>query len=307
MLNKLLAGIAICLLASSCGVQSTKATGNRPEVLRLAYNPSSDDVQQTNQRYQMLREYLQKELAIPVEMVVAAGYGATVEAMRARKIDAATMGPMSYLLAAEKANAEAIAIPGTNQGPGTYQSCIIVRADSPIKTIDELIQGGGKYTFSFVDPASTSGHLIPRAYLESRDIVPEKHFRKLHFANQHVTNVYTVLGGKVDAGATMPAMITNLLSRGKVKEGELRTLWESKPIPQSPVCMRKDLPAAFRQDVQKAFLNMHTKAPGLAESFLTVTKRPPGVTHFQYYPATDASYDGLREIARGVKSMKMIE
>lgn len=293
-------------LLSGCAVQTSQATNGRPPVFRLAYNPGSDDVQQSSDRYKKLKEYLSSSLGMPVELVVAAGYGATVEAMRAKKIDAATMGPMAYLLAAERAGGEAIAIPGTNRGPGTYQSCIIVRKDSPIRTIDDLIRDSGKYTFSFVDPASTSGHLIPRAYLETRNVDPEKHFQKLHFANQHLTNVYTVLGGKVDAGATMPAMIRNLIQRGKMKPDEIRVLWESDPIPQSPMCVRKELPVEFKKELQDVLVHMHERDPKLAEGFLTMLSRPEGVSHFQYYAATDASFDGLRQIARNVKTMKMI-
>ncbi len=288
--------------ACSSSAKSTEAA--TPRRLRFAYNPSTDDVETSLKRYRRLQQYLEKELAMPVELTQASGYSSTIEAMRARKVDCATMGPMSYLIAAQRAGAEAIVLPGTtSKGPGTYQSCIIVRGDSPVKSLEELLAHGKKVTFAFVDPASTSGHLIPRAFLESKGIDPETAFRKVHFSNSHLTTLYTVLGGKVDAAATMPSMIEALIARGKLKRGDVRLLWQSPPIPQSPVVMRKDLPAGFKERVRKAFLDLADKDPDLARAMQATTTH----SDFRYFPATDSMYDGLREIARNVKNTRMLE
>jgi phosphonate transport system substrate-binding protein len=178
-----------------------------------------------------------------------------------------------------------------------------VRGDSPIKTIDELLASAEKYTFAFVDPGSTSGHLIPRAYMEGRDFNPEKRFRKIHYANDHLTTAYTVLGKKVDAGAMMPNIVRILESKGKIKPGELRYLWVSSKIPQSPVVVRKDIPQEIKDRIRAAFLGLADADPVLAKEMQVTTQYPD----FCYYPASDATYDELRKIARSQTTMRLVE
>ncbi len=298
-----LVALLLALLVLSACTNSPASPTARPPILRFAYNPSVDDIQSSPERYRRLRDYMSKTLGMPVDLVQAAGYSATIEAMRANKVDVATMGPLSYLIAVQKAGAEAIALPGRASGPSTYKSCIIVRGDSKIQTLEELIRGSKQYTFAFVDPASTSGHLIPRTFLESKGLDVEKDFRKMFFSTNHPTTLYTVTGGKVDAGATMPAMIHTMEANGKLKPGEVRILWESPDIPGSPVTVRKSLPAAFKDEIKQAFLNLATADPSLAQTLQVTAKHQD----FRYHPATDSMYDGLRQIARDLKSVKILE
>ena len=295
MRNLLVPALALAML-SGCGA-------SKQETLRFSYSTSSDDPGASKKRIRLLREYLEKTLQVKVEMVVGTSYASTVEAMRAKRIDAANLGPMAYLLAAQNANAEAIAIPGTTSGgPGTYESAIVVRADSPIKTIDELLNNAEKYTFSFVDPASTSGHLIPRQYLEGRGVIPEKRFRKLHFTSDHPTAMYTILGKKVDAGAMMPNVIRISEAKGKIKAGSLRVLWTSSKIPQSPLAVRKDLPQDLKDRLRAAFLAIADADPALANEMQVTTQYPD----FRYFAATDANFEELRKIANSQTTMRLL-
>lgn len=287
-------------LAAGCSARKADA----PERLRFSYNVSSDDMEASKRRMTLLRAYLEKSLGMKVEMVTGTLYSSTVEAMRAKRIDAATMGPMAYLLASQTAGGEAIAIPGTTSGgPGTYESAIFVRGDSPVKAIDDLLGNAEKYTFSFVDPSSTSGHLIPRAYLEGRGFDAEKRFKKVHFSHDHLTAAYTVLGKKVDAGAFMPGVVRVMETKGKIKPGELRALWTSSQIPQSPLVVRKDLSQQTKDRLRAAFLAIADTDPVLAREMQVTTQH----ADFRYFPATDATYDELRKLARGQKAMRVIE
>jgi phosphonate transport system substrate-binding protein len=298
-----LAVLLAAVWVAGCG-SAPVSSGGHPAKLRFAFNASADDIQATVKRTKLMSAYLSKAIGIPVELREANSYGAVIEAMRSKKVDVATMGPLSYLLAADRGGAEAIAVPGRiSTGPGTYQSCIIVRSDSPIQSVEQLVKGAGGYTFSFVDPASTSGHLLPRAYFDSIGFDPDKGFRKTHYSGSHPTALFTVLGGKVDAAATMPSMLKLLEERGKVKAGEIRILWQSPEIPQSPIVVRKDLPEALKKDIQRAFVEVGVKAPELARDMQATTSHPD----FSYYPATDATYNGLREIARKVNNLKLID
>jgi phosphonate transport system substrate-binding protein len=271
--------------------------------INYAYSNTADDIQTNPQRYKLLAAYLSKAVGVPVNVVPINGYGPAIEGMRAGKVDVATMGPLTYIIAAQKAAAEPIAIRGSSKGPATYQSSIIVRHDSPIQSIDDLIRDRARYTFAFVDPASTSGHIIPRTFLEGRGVDVEKDFRKMFFSSGHPTSLYTVIGGKVDAAATMPSMIHIMEGNGKIKPGQVRILWESAEIPASPVVVRKGLPEPIKQRLRQAYLDMAKADPTLTAA-LQLTSADP---NYQYFPATDDMFDGLRKITRDLKNVKILE
>jgi phosphonate transport system substrate-binding protein len=272
-------------------------------VLHWAHNPSTDEMLGRNELYRDMQRYLSKALNVEVALHRVSGYSSVVEAMRAGKVDFASLSPMTYVVAGARAGAEVVAIPGDDKGPGTYQSCIIVRADSPIRTMADLVRDSKKLTFAFVDPASTSGHLMPRAFLESQGVAPETGFRKIMFSQQHLNSVFTVVSGKVDAAATMVGLLKTLIERGKIRESDLRILWTSGPIPQSPVIVQKQLPEETKKRIQKAFLELHEHEPELAKVLGGLTKRDV----FRYHAGSDKDYDPVREIARNVKSIQFLE
>ena len=55
----------------------------------------------------MLKKYLETELGMKIKTLTATDYTSVIEAMRADKIDVAFVGPFSYVLTAERADAEA--------------------------------------------------------------------------------------------------------------------------------------------------------------------------------------------------------
>jgi phosphonate transport system substrate-binding protein len=75
-----------------------------------------------------------------VELFVASDYSGAIEAMRAGKLDIALFGPFSYVLAAEKANAEVFAVEKVS-GATTYKSIIVTRrtaASIPCRTCEAI-------------------------------------------------------------------------------------------------------------------------------------------------------------------------
>lgn len=125
----------------------------------------------------------------------------------------------------------------------------------------------------------------------------------MFFSTSHPLSLYTVTGGKVDVAATMPSMIRAMEDNGKLKAGEIRILWESQDIPGSPVTIRKALPDSFKKEVLAAFVGLAKADPELAAALQVTTKHKD----FQYYPANDSMYDGLRAIAKDLKNVKILE
>ena len=274
-----------------------------PRVLRFAYLPSEEDpegrVDATNELADRLAHYTGME----VEIIRAVSYAPTIEAMRAGKIDVIRSGgSFTYMIAHEKAGAEAIVAFGTSEGPGIYRSILVASRGSGLETLDDLVERAAEVDFAFVNPASTSGHLIPRAILESRGVDPDEDFAELIYTMNHTNSAMTIVSGKVDAGALSYESYRRLVDAGRIEADDLVILHESDPIPTGPVMVHPSLPESVKQGIREAYLSLNERDDPLYEQMVQ-TYRQEDLT---FYPATDADWDGLRAIAQGVDTMTML-
>jgi phosphonate transport system substrate-binding protein len=306
----LLASMALLLGAGLSGCNEGQArtieqdNGDRwPATLRVAYTPSSEDPEGRMTQYRELAGYLGDQLGIEVDLVRSSSYGPTIEAMRAHKIDLASGGPFSYIIASHKAGAEVLISRGKRDGSfGAYSTVIATSPDTGIRSIDDMRKGAAELTFAFVDPASSSGHLVPRGYLESIGLNPEKCFKQVVFAQNHPNTIMTAVSAKADVAAISRSALDRFIERGRIKADELVILWESDPIPSSPWYVRAELPDSLKLAVQQAFVRMEQQQPALLETFRQRVRDPDMV----FLASDDTLFDPLRQIALGLDTMNLL-
>ena len=223
---------------------------------------------------------LEASLGMKVKPFIATDYNGVIEALRAKRLDFAMMGPFAYVLAATVAEVDPIAIPDiANQGP-FYHSLIITRKDTGIHTLADL---KGR-TFSFVDPSSTAGHLFPKTGMLQAGLNPDRDMRAI-FAGSHDASVLALLNGKVDAAAVADRLLDAVVGRGLAKREDLVVVWQSEPIPGAPAVMRRDLPEDLKLRLRTAFAAMHD----VPWSKGTVIK--------SWVPITDQHFEAVRGMA----------
>lgn len=300
--------VAALSLTSCDSGRATAGTTGRPSVLRYAYSVTYDDPDTAIVRIQPLKQYLENTLHMRVEMVATTNYGAVIEAFRAHKIDAATITPFSYVLATQKTEIEAIVMHGgENGGPAAYTGSLAVPANSPIHSIEDVIKHAKQLTISFVDPASASGFLVQNAYLQSRGIDPQRGFRKVLFTQNHLASVMTLKADKVDVGAVNERMLTRWIQSGQLKPGDIRILWTSPSIPNTPIAVSKTLPAEFKEELRRAFLDIYQKDRKAFEAQVPKIYAGLGSLRQPYVRADDSMFDGLRQMARNVPNLSLLE
>ncbi|WP_421785492.1 phosphonate ABC transporter, permease protein PhnE [Hyphobacterium sp.] len=184
----------------------------------------------------------------------AGDYTGVVEAMRANQVQLAWLTNRSGLEAARRANAEVFAKFIYPDGQLGYRSIIIVPVDSPLQSLDDLLVCDGSLNFGFGDPLSTSGTLVPNAYIFSpRGIDPQTCFNQVTRAS-HEANLLTVANAQLDAATNNTTNIERLQrARPEVLEN-IRTIWRSPLIQTDPIMWRRDLPADVRARIQEFFL-----------------------------------------------------
>jgi phosphonate transport system substrate-binding protein len=233
---------------------------------------------------QALIEALRQSLGVEVRPFVATDYNGVIEALRAKKLDLAMLGPFSYVLAASIAEVDPIVMPETQKQGATYHSLIVARKDRNIRTLADL---KGR-SFAFVDPSSTSGHLFPKTAMIRAGLDPDTDLRAI-FAGSHDASVIAVQNGKVDAAAVAEGLLDAAAARGMVKADELHIVWKSEPIPGAPIVMRRDLPAPLKERIRAAFGGMRD---------LPWSK---GVIIKRWVPVSDENYAVVRETAKVLK------
>jgi phosphonate transport system substrate-binding protein len=297
-----LIGVGV-LAMSGCGSASGTGGGSDSGTLRFAAVPAEQNIDPTAE-YSDIIKLIEKETGKKVQFVRSTDYNAVIEGMVSGKIDIAEFGPLSYTLAKNNgAKITPIASMVEKGQPPTYQSYGIVPANSPIKDINGF---RGKKV-CFVDPSSTSGFLFPTAGLMAAGIDPKKDITPV-MAGGHDNSALSVASGKCDAGFAYDTMVTTVLpSKGKLKPGQLRVVWKSVPIPQSPVAIRDGLPA----DVKAKLTQLYTKDAnkdrmvqlGICKdvAHCQVTADP---TYWGFLPVTDATFDPIRKVCATTKNDK---
>jgi phosphonate transport system substrate-binding protein len=224
---------------------------------------------------------LSKQICKPVHLFVGTNYTSIITAMISQKADVAFFGPLSYVLASSKGNAEAILreLAPANHADH-YYSYIITTPKTGIKTLNDL---KGK-TFSFTDPASTSGNLVPRYTLKNNGIDPDKDI-KATYVGSHDLSLAAVLSGKVQAGAVASDTFDELLKEGKFKQSDIVIVSKSFAIPEGPIAVRKELSQSDKDAILAAFLNITDPAALKA------------LDTGGFIKDTDSSYDSIRDVA----------
>jgi phosphonate transport system substrate-binding protein len=269
--------LAAAVFASILTLGVAKAEG----VLNVGLVPGEDPRVMVNDN-QALLDHLHNTLGMEVKPFVATDYNGVIEALRAKKLDIALLGPFSYVLATTVADVEAFAMLETDRQGATYRSVIIARKDHGIRTLKDL---NGK-TFAFVDPSSTSGHLFPKAGMIKAGFNPDTALSRAIFSGGHDASALAVQNGKVDAAAIADAMLDIAYSRGMLKQDEVAVVWTSDPIPGVPVVFRRDLPADLKAKIRASFAQIRNMPWG------------PKATIKRWVPVEDSAYDVVRETAK---------
>jgi phosphonate transport system substrate-binding protein len=239
--------------------------------------------------YEKIGKMIGDKIGCKVEVYVATGYNAEIEAMRNGKLEVGEFGPLGYVLAHQVAKAEAVAAFGNAENkPVTYWASVVTYPASGLKTIADL-RG---HSFAFSDPASTSGHLFPAYGIRKAGVDPDNDIKAV-YAGSHTASFEALYNHKVDAAELNSEQLESATQRGHYKDGDLVFLWKSDPIPTDPVAIRGDLPEPFKKRLTEALQHLDLMSLDPAERKIMV-----GAAITQLVPESDRAYDGIRDLVK---------
>lgn len=284
-------------------------SNNKKDKIVIGFTGGDDPTERLNS-VSSLKAYFEKEFGVKkVEFYVTTDYAAVIEAMRSKKVDIAQMGELSYILANERSGAEAIVMGGSTDGKRFTSSIILTGSKSGLKNMEDVKSRVRELSLTFADPASTSGHLYPRNYLNSINLNPEKSFKSVSFTRDHSAAILTAVSGKVDLACTFSLALNRLINKNRLKKEQYIVLWESEPYITAPISVRGDLPQELKDKIRKAYLDLPQKEPQLWTNYKNIMyiMYPPEVRkNLIYVPSHDSMYNGIRKIAHNCKDFNFL-
>jgi phosphonate transport system substrate-binding protein len=244
--------------ASAQATASAPAPAAKVDTLVIAYLPNEAKEELAQARTGLAKD-LGAALHVTVKEFLGSDYNAVIEAMRTGKADIANFGPLSYSQAQERSKAEPMVVPAIDGKTenATYMSYIITNAkNDKINSIADL---KGK-TFSFVDPNSTSGNLVPSfeilKALNDNNLTFEdlhtngKFFKSVSFSGAHQNGLQAVAKGDIEGAPVASDTYDREIAAGRVDKNAVKIIFKSPPIPQGPLAIRSDLPAELKKSVK---------------------------------------------------------
>ena len=195
-------------------------------------------------------------MGVPVNAFFAPDYAGVIEAMRFDKVHVAWFGNKSAMEAVDRADGEVFAQTVKDDGSEGYYSLLITHADSPIKSLDDVLKCDQSLNFGNGDPNSTSGYLVPSYYVFAlNDVDPETCFKSVAERQPRDQRAR----GRQQAGRRRDqqhreSLYGRLAQTQPEAAAKIREIWRSPLIPSDPMVWRENLPQEVKQDMLYFFM-----------------------------------------------------
>jgi phosphonate transport system substrate-binding protein len=228
-----------------------------------------------HRRLTPLTRYLSDELKMPVTLKLAKNMPAAIDDVAEGVVDIAYLTPVAYIKSHKKGNTRLVAKTVT-KGQASFKLMIVVREDSPIRTINDLKDK----TFAFGDKAA----LLQRAVVVGSGL-PLESLSSYEFLGHYDNIVRAVLHNDFDAGILKDTKAFQWQGKG------IRILYASDDLPPYNIAARGKIDDAVLKNLQAAFLKLDAKNPEHKNIIKSLDKKYDG-----FVATSDKEYDIVRKL-----------
>ncbi len=275
-----------------------KSKWKDPKTLVFTYTPVEDPAVYKD-AFADFQKYLEKATGKKVIYYTVQSNAAEVEAMRSGRLHIAgfSTGPTGF--AVNLAGYVPIAVKGYKDSFQGYNLIVVVKKDSPIKTMADL---KGKKV-AHTSASSNSGNLAPRALFPAEGIVPGKDYTVV-YSGKHDQSILGVAHGDYDAAPVASDVFERMARAGRVNGDDLRIIFRSPKFPTSSFGYAHDLNPDLAKKIVDAFYSYRftpemQETFGKADRFFPVTFQKDWKVIRDIASATGTSYNqaGLKKMA----------
>ncbi len=255
-----------------------------PSVLRVGVLPD-ESVEALHQRYDPLLSHLSAETRLDFRLVPPSDYGELVRLFRDHEVDLAYFGGLTFVQAHIFHHAEPLVMRDVDT---RFTSWFLVRDGDPAHGLADFKDK----VFTFGSRLSTSGHLMPRYFMQTeKQIIPEEFFTEVSYSGAHDKTAYLVRDGTVDMGVANSEIIKTMLRDGRLKEKEVRVLWETPPYPDYVWAVHDHFNEDIKTQLRDAFLRLDA-------DYAVHDKVLAGMGAGAFFPAGTSDFLPLKGVAK---------
>ena len=224
-------------------------------ILKVTTIPEEAATEQMR-KFGPLSKYLERVLGTKVEFTPVNDYPAAVEAMVNKQVDLVWFGGFTHVQAQLRSGGKIIPI-AQREEDAQFRSVFITLSDSGIKSLADL---KGKQV-SFGSQSSTSGHLMPRSFLLQANLDPDRDFKRVAYSGAHDATIASVVARRVDAAALDITVWRKFVEDKKVDPAKVLVFFTTPPYFNYNWSVHADMPAAQRERITKALLDLSPATP----------------------------------------------
>jgi phosphonate transport system substrate-binding protein len=248
-----------------------------PSVLRVGVLPD-ENPEVLRKRYAPLLKYLSEAIGIDTQLILPTDYQELSQLFQDGQIELAYFGGLTFVQASINNDAEPLVMRDIDT---RFVSYFLARPDENKKNLSDF---EGK-RFAFGSKLSTSGHLMPRHFMQSElQIEPENYFSAVDYSGSHDKTAFLVRDGSVDLGVANSAIIRKMIEDARLGENELQIVWETPPYVDYVWAVQKHLDESIKNRLRDAFMALDDAKlihKTILSSLGAVSFLPAGTRDFQ--------------------------
>ncbi|MEH6499878.1 MAG: putative selenate ABC transporter substrate-binding protein [Pseudoalteromonas distincta] len=282
MINRPLAVMAGLCLSVATAFISAPALAEQ-DVLRVSAIPDEAPTELLR-KFEPLGAYLEKELDMKVSFQPVSDYAGVVEALGAKRLDLAWLGGFTFVQARIRTGD---AIPLVQREQDAVFTSTFITADPDINEHKDL---KGK-SFAFGSVSSTSGHLMPRYFMQQDGLDVDNYLGRVGYSGAHDATVAWVESGRVDAGVLNASVWEKLVEDGKVDTDKVRVYTTTPTYFDYNWTVRGDMDPKLVERIKQAFLKLDPENPE-HKAILDLQRAS------RFVETKPENYEGIEEAAR---------
>jgi phosphonate transport system substrate-binding protein len=178
---------------------------------------------------------------------------------------------------------------------------LVARPSLGLRSVEDLKARAGEIVFSFEEPVSTSGHLVPRSFFHEIGLDAERAFKQTLFSPDSTVSLLALRAGRLDVAAVSRNSLDRAIEKRRISRDEVSVIWTSAPVLANVVAIRRALPDAFKARVRDALVQMASASP---EQWAVVARQYSQPVAC-YLPADDQLLERFRTAIRNVPGLQI--
>lgn len=233
-----------------------------PSTLIFSYTPVEDPAIYAKV-WDGFIQHMSKVTGKKVVFFPVQSYAAQYEAMRSGRLHIAGVNTGGNPVAVSCAGMVPFAMMASTDGSYGYEMEIIVPADSPIKSPEDI---KGR-TLTFTSPTSNSGNKAPSALLKSEfGLVKDVDF-KTNFSGKHDNSVLGIANKDYEVAPVANSVMNRMFDRNVVTRDQIRTIYKSETFPTTGYGHAHNLHPVVAAKVKQAFFTFDWEGSDLQKEF----------------------------------------